>query len=133
MDSQRLTMPAWSRCGLVAATIAVMGDPIDAAATRARHEPASDIVAGTPDANVRLADGRLSVAIAGRVRLDVAVGDVRRIQFDIERDRPATLAIVPEDPRDPPQVLPIPAEQFFAVGDLLARIAARLLRNGRSP
>ena len=109
-----------------------MGDPIDASASHARHGPGGDIVAGTPDANVRLADGRLSVTIAGRVRLDVAVSDVRRIQFDIDCDRPATLAIVPEYPRDPPQVLPIPAEQFVAVGDLLARIAPRFLRNGRS-
>jgi len=108
-----------------------MGDPVDASTSRALRGPAS-IVAGTSDAYIRLDDGRLSVTIAGRVRLDVAVGDVRRIQFDIERDRPATLAIVPEDPRDPPQVLPIPAEQFFAVGDLLTSIAPRFLQNGTS-
>jgi hypothetical protein len=35
-----------------------------------------------------------------RVRLNVPIENVRRIQFDIERDRPATLVIVPDSPSD---------------------------------
>jgi len=46
-----------------------------------------------------LTDRRLIVASGERLALDISFSELRRIQFDIERQRPATLVIVPEDPR----------------------------------
>jgi hypothetical protein len=58
--------------------------------------------------------------------LDVAIDNVRRIQFDIERGRPATLVVVPEHPADEPQVLAVPPEQYRAVADVLIVLGERL-------
>ncbi|MEO8229830.1 MAG: hypothetical protein ABI628_08725 [Chloroflexota bacterium] len=44
---------------------------------------------------VAVTDRRLLVSDARRVALDVAIDQIRRVQFDIERRRPATLVIVP--------------------------------------
>ena len=51
---------------------------------------------------------------------------LRRIQFDIERDRPATLVIVPHDPRNEPQVIPIPPELYDDVTGALAIVGREL-------
>jgi hypothetical protein len=69
-----------------------------------------------------------SVAIADdeRVALHVPYEALRRIQFDIERDRPATLVIVPESPADEPQVLAIPPEHYDDVTRAVAIIGRRL-------
>jgi hypothetical protein len=40
---------------------------------------------------------RLAVGSLERLALDVPIDNIRRIQFDIERDRPATLVIVPHE------------------------------------
>jgi hypothetical protein len=53
---------------------------------------------------VALTDRRLLVTDTQRVALNVAIDEIRRVQFDIERQRPATLVIVPEHPRDQPQI-----------------------------
>jgi hypothetical protein len=75
---------------------------------------------------------RVVVAAPERVALAVPFEGVRRIQFDIERARPATLVIVPEHPEDEPQVLSIPpdhyqtaAQAIVAVGHALTRRSAR--------
>jgi hypothetical protein len=75
---------------------------------------------------VVVTDHRIAVAEADRIALDLAIEELRRIQFDIERNRPATLVIVPEHPRHEPQVLAIPPEHFGAVGDALDYIGQRL-------
>jgi hypothetical protein len=54
------------------------------------------------------------------------VDQIRRIQFDIERRRPATLVGVPEHPRNQPQVLSIPREQYAAAGEAFPMIGQRL-------
>ena len=61
-----------------------------------------------------------------RPDLDIPFDGLRRIQFDIERDRPATLVLVPEHRENHPQVLAIPPEQYAAVGQALAAIGLRL-------
>ena len=53
-------------------------------------------------------DHRLAVSNEERLALDIEIAALRRIQFDIERDRPATLVIVPDHALDEPQVLAIP-------------------------
>jgi hypothetical protein len=56
----------------------------------------------------------------------VPFDQLRRIQFDIERTRPATMVIVPEQPRDEPQVLAVDPDEFDAVAKALATIDRRL-------
>ena len=60
------------------------------------------------DAMIAVSDRRLIVAARERVALSIGFDELRRIQFDIERDRPATMVIVPEEAHHEPQVLAIP-------------------------
>jgi hypothetical protein len=80
----------------------------------------------TGTSRVLVTDRRIAVAQADRTVLDVELARLRRIQFDIERERPATLVIVPEHVRDEPQVLAIPPHAYQAVGDALAFVGRRL-------
>ena len=64
------------------------------------------------------------------VLLDMPIADLRRIQFDIERDRAATLVIVSGKGHHLPQVLAVPPEQYEAAGIALARMG-RLIYNER--
>ncbi len=65
---------------------------------------------------------RVVVAEPYRVHLAVPIENVRRIQFDLERRRPATLVIVPEHPSDEPQVLSIPPEHYRSTADALVAL-----------
>jgi hypothetical protein len=80
------------------------------------------------DAIVAVSDRRLIVKARERIALSVSIEGLRRIQFDIEKRRPATLVIVPEEPRDEPQVLAIPPEDIRGITNALALIAERLAR-----
>jgi len=80
-----------------------------------------------------LTDRRLAVVDADRVALAVEVQQIRRVQFDIEKARPATLVIVPEQPTDPPQSLTIAPEHFDDVAMLLVTVGRRLTRGSSSP
>jgi len=73
-----------------------------------------------------VSDRRLLILTAERTALDVPFERLRRIQFDIERNRPATLVIVPEHPSDEPQVLPIAREEYRAVADALVLIGEKI-------
>jgi len=84
------------------------------------------------EATLAVTDRRLVVAAPSRIALAVPFERVRRIQFDIERRRPATLVIVPEDFSDEPQVLAIPPEQYRAAADALVEIG-RALADQESP
>jgi hypothetical protein len=97
------------------------------------HRPLLDaseqvhVEARAEDALVIVTDQRVVVA-RGEGRFDLAIGyeALRRVQFDIERTRPAVLVIVPERATDQPQVLSIPPDQYETVGQALAVIGARL-------
>jgi hypothetical protein len=83
--------------------------------------------AAAKDAVLAVTDRRLVVAAPpSRIALAVPFEQVRRIQFDIERRRPATLVIVPEEFGDEPQVLAIPPEQYRAAADALVEIGRAL-------
>src|SRR6187200_410608 len=84
------------------------------------------IQADAGDAILAVTDRRIALADEHRLMLDTPFDDLRRIQFDIERDRPATLVIVPESPRNPPQVLAVPPDRYDAVAEALAYIGRRL-------
>jgi hypothetical protein len=110
----------------------------------ASQEPASDVEpyvlqvlepdevlrarARAREAVLAVSDRRLIVAARERVALSVGFHELRRIQFDIERDRPATMVIVPEEAHYEPQVLAIPPQEFKAAAEALALIGHRLAR-----
>jgi hypothetical protein len=77
-------------------------------------------------AHVVVTDRRIAIGNEERLQLDTEIAALRRIQFDIERDRPATLVIVPDHPSDEPQVLAIPPDHYRAVGEALAFIGMQL-------
>lgn len=80
------------------------------------------------DAALAVSDRRVVLVSGDRLALNVPFERLRRVQFDIERDRPATLVIVPEHPEDEPQVLPIPSEEYHAVAEALVEIGHQLYR-----
>jgi hypothetical protein len=85
------------------------------------------VEAKAEDALVIVTDQRVVVARgAGRFDLAIRYEGLRRVQFDIERTRPAVLVIVPERATDQPQVLSIPPDQYEIVGQALAVIGSRL-------
>jgi hypothetical protein len=88
--------------------------------------PAPEIGFATGDQKVRLDDHRISVMSSDRTVLDLPIRQLRRIQFDIERGRPATLVIVPEHPANEPQVVIVPPDQYVAAGRTLAHLGQRL-------
>jgi hypothetical protein len=78
------------------------------------------------DMTVIVTDRRLAVAAAERLALNVHIENLRRIQFDIERDRPATLVVVPQSPRDEPQVMAVQPDDYDGVSEALVLIGRRL-------
>jgi hypothetical protein len=78
------------------------------------------------EAEIFVTDRRLAVGSRDRLMLDIGLDGVRRIQFDIERDRPATLVVVPEHARDEPQVLAVHPEDYPAIAEALVYIGQRL-------
>jgi hypothetical protein len=82
------------------------------------------------DAVVAVTDRRLAVVEAERVALAIDITQLRRVQFDIEKTRPATLVIVPEDPLDAPQSLAVAPEHYDDVASLLVTVGRRLAAAG---
>jgi hypothetical protein len=93
-------------------------------------DEAIEVLAETPGARVLVTDRRVAVATDDRVALDIGFEQLRRIQFDIERRRPATLVIVPENPAHEPQVLGIPPSRYDEITKALAIIGRRLAETG---
>jgi hypothetical protein len=78
------------------------------------------------DAILAVTDRRLVVAAGDRIALATPLTEIRRIQFDIERSRPATLVIVPEQAHDEPQVLAIPPDEYRAAAEALVTLGLAL-------
>ncbi len=78
------------------------------------------------EADIAVTNRRLAIVEAERLAMAIEIEEVRRIQFDIEKDRPAALVIVPESPSHPPAVLSVPAEQYEPVARALVIIGQRL-------
>lgn len=96
-------------------------DPDEAIRVRAR----------TVDGMIAISDRRVLVEASRRLALSLPFTELRRIQFDIERGRPAALAFVPELPQYEPILLSIPPEEYRAVGEALIAIAERLFQAER--
>jgi hypothetical protein len=78
------------------------------------------------DGIVAVTNRRVVITSNERVTMDVHYGELRRIQFDIERGRPATFVVVPDDPSNPPEVLAIPASEYENTARVLALIGQRI-------
>jgi len=87
-------------------------------------EPDERIQARARSTNAVLAvtTRRVVVADADRVALAIPFNAVRRVQFDIERRRPATLVIVPEEAHQEPQVLAIMPQDYQAAAEALVAL-----------
>ena len=84
------------------------------------------VQASAGESVVVVTDRRLAIASTERLALNVPIDNLRRIQFDIERDRPATLVIVPPQPTDEPQVLVVQPSEYEGVAEALVVIGKRL-------
>ena len=69
---------------------------------------------------------RLIVAEGEKTVLDIPFEELRRIQFDIERNRDATLVIVPEHVTNWPRVVSVPPRNLRETALVLARIGERI-------
>lgn len=69
---------------------------------------------------------RLIVAEANKTVLDLPFDELRRIQFDIERGRDATLVIVPEHVSNWPRIVSVPVAHLRETSAVLARIGERI-------
>ena len=76
----------------------------------------------TDGGHLLVTDDRIATSHGHRVTMDLPIVEIRRIQLDIERRRPATFVIVPDQPSSEPQVLPIPVAYFDAIGAASAHI-----------
>lgn len=81
---------------------------------------------------VIVTDDLLRVGSGDDVQLDVPIEDVRRIQFDIERDRPATLVIVPDAAWRESQVIMVEPDDYEGVAHALAILGAKMAERGTS-
>ncbi len=89
------------------------------------------VAARTKPAVVALTERRMVIGDEYRVAMDLPIEALRRIQFDVERGRPATLVLVPYSPHHEPQVLAVPHEELDAVSRAVALVGARLLELDR--
>jgi hypothetical protein len=69
---------------------------------------------------------RIAIVEDGHTIMDIALDDIRRIQFDIEKTRPATLVIVPDRLADAPQVLMVMPDEYPAVVAALVTVGLAL-------
>jgi len=88
-----------------------------------------EVLEGRADANgtvIAVTRERLVVAEGDGQVLDIGFDELRRIQFDIERGRPATVVIVPEHISNWPRVVSVPVQSLREAALVLARIGERL-------
>jgi len=84
------------------------------------------VAARTEPAVLAITDRRMLVGTEHRVAMDLPVEALRRVQFDVERGRPATLVLVPHDQHHEPQVLAVPYEELEAVTRAMCLVGSRL-------
>ena len=76
----------------------------------------------TDGGHLLVTEDRIATSHGDRVTMDLAIVEIRRVQLDIERRRPATFVIVPDSPSTEPQVMPIPVAHYDAVSAASAHI-----------
>jgi len=88
-----------------------------------------EVLEGHADANgsiIAVTEERLLVAEGDKTVLDIPFDQLRRIQFDIEHHRDATLVIVPEHISNWPVVVTVPPAQLMQTALVLARVGEHL-------
>jgi hypothetical protein len=88
-----------------------------------------EVVEGQAEANgaiVVVTEQRLVVVEGDQPVLDIPFTELRRVQFDIERDRDATLVIVPEHISNWPRIVSVPVPNLRETSLVLARIGERI-------
>src|SRR5207249_10666954 len=75
---------------------------------------------------IAVTEQRLVVVEGDGAVLDVPFSEVRRVQFDIERGRDATMVIVPEHISNWPRVVTVPVPGLREAATALARIGERI-------
>jgi hypothetical protein len=89
--------------------------------------------ADAADAVLAVTDRRVVVAAPERLALAVPIAEVRRVQFDIERTRPATMVILPEHADYEAEILTIPVEQYEAAGRAFITLGPALAEESGDP
>lgn len=79
---------------------------------------------------VALTASRLIVADPQRLRLDIPLAVLHRVQLVVESDRPGLLTFVPVDDRHPAVLVTVPRERFEAAGEVVMEIG-RVVANRR--
>jgi hypothetical protein len=88
-----------------------------------------EVVEGQAEANgavIAVTRQRLVVVEGDKTVLDIPFGEVRRIQFDIERGRDATLVIVPDHISNWPRIVSVPVPNLRQTAIVLTRIGERI-------
>src|SRR4026207_1823695 len=88
-----------------------------------------EVVEGQAEANgavIAVTGERLVVVEGDKPVLNAPFSELRRIQFDIERGRDATLVIVPEHVSNWPRVVSVQVPNLRATALVLARIGERI-------
>lgn len=81
-------------------------------------------IAKADEYRILVTDRRVAVAQDQRIALDIPIRELRRVEFDIEKSRPATLVFVPDS--HPPEVLIVPVEHYPEVALALAKLGELL-------
>jgi hypothetical protein len=89
-------------------------------------DEAIELIAHTRDRRLVVTNLGLAVADDERVAWHIPYAALRRIEFDIEHDRPATLVIVPQSTHDEPQVLAVPPENYEVVARAVGAVGLHL-------
>ena len=90
-----------------------------------RDEVVRGVVDGI-EGRLVLTNRRVLVTENAVITLDVPITNLRLVEFDLESQRPATVIIVPEHPRDPPRQLAIEPQQYDEVASVLAQLGPRI-------
>ena len=88
-----------------------------------------EVVEGQAVANgavIAVTRERVVVVEGDKTVLDIPFSELRRIQFDIEKGRDATLVIVPEHINNWPRVVSVPVPKLHDSALVLARIGERM-------
>lgn len=89
------------------------------------HEEIVEVVQ-VDGATLILTTDRVAVGADKRLQFDVRIAGLRRIQFDLEAQRPATLSIVPESAETEPSILTVMPYAYDDVARVLAYVGGQL-------
>jgi len=78
------------------------------------------------DASILITDRRVLVIHGRAITMNCPISRLRRIQLDVERGVPATMAIVPEDLTVVPQILRLADSSLVTAAAAVGLVGARL-------